>query len=119
MNKFLIITVLFLSACVAPRPEINSVADAIVVTSADIETAAQTVKNLCGNVEAGGPCMAGALISTETKEGFKLNLQKAQDSIVVANRLLASGSVNEAADKLAIAESILRILQAELARRAQ
>lgn len=106
-----------LAGCATPRPEVDSVADAILVTSADIESAAQTVQGLCGNLTPGGPCAAGAAISTETKESLKVRLQQAQDAIVTANRLLAAGLPADAEGKLALAESILLALQAELARR--
>jgi hypothetical protein len=118
--RFLPLLVLaMLTACVTPRPEVNSVADAILVASADIESSAQTVKALCGNLSPGGPCAEGAPISTDTKERLKSQLQQAQDSVVVANRLLAAGQGADAADNLAVAEAIIVALKAELARRAQ
>jgi hypothetical protein len=107
-----------LLGCVTPRPPVESVADAIVVTAADIESVAQTVKTLCGNLEPGGPCADGAAISTETKAMLKIRLQTAQDALVAANRLLAAGQSVDASDKLAVADAIIRALQAELARRA-
>ena len=56
-----------LIGCVTPRPEIDSVSDAIVVTAADVETAAQQVQRACGNLEPNGDCRIGAPIDTATK----------------------------------------------------
>jgi hypothetical protein len=119
MKLLPLIALVLLIGCVTPRPQTDNVADAILVTSADIESAAQTVKTLCGNLEPGGPCMPGAAISTETKESLKIRLQEAQNAVVLADRLLENGLPIDAASKLALAESIIIILQAELARRAQ
>ena len=109
--------VLFLSACVTPRPKIDSVADAIVVTSADIESTAQTVQKLCGNTVPDGPCAPGAVISTRTKDRFKERLQDAQDTVVASNRLLAAGKSVEAGDRLSQAEIVIMAIQSELERR--
>ena len=118
MYKYLAIILLpIMVSCVTPRPAVNSVADAILVASADIESAAQTVKALCLNEAPGGPCLPGATISTETKESLKDQLQRAQDAVVTANRLLANGLPTDAQERLDFAESIILALQAELARR--
>ena len=113
----LILSFFVLAACVTPRPTVDSIADAIVVTSADIESAAAIVKNLCGNTVPGGPCAMGSLISTSTKDSFKRGLQEALDGVVAANRLLAAGRSVDAEDRLAIADAIVKVLQAELLRR--
>lgn len=113
----LMLSFLMLAACVAPRPQINSIADAIVVTSSDIESTAQIVRNLCRNTAPGGPCAAGSLISTSTKDSFKRSLQEAQDGVVAANRLLAAGNSVDARDRLAFADAIVLALIAELERR--
>ncbi len=113
----LILTSVMLCACVTPRPQVNSVADAIIVSSADIESAAQTVQNLCGNTEPGGPCAAGSLISTTSKNSYKRQLQDALDGVKTANRLLAAGNATAAGNRLDQVDAIVLALTAELARR--
>ena len=113
----LFLSMSMLSGCATQRPKIDSMADAIVVTSADIESTAQIVKNLCRNIVEDGPCAAGSLISTSTKDSFKRSLQEAQDSVVAANRLLAAGKSVDAGDRLAFADAIILVLVAELERR--
>ena len=105
------------SACVTPRPQIDSVADAIAVSSADIKSVAQTVQNLCMNTVEDGPCAAGSLISTDTKDSFKRSLQGALDYVSTAKRLLAAGQAVDASDNLALADAIILAIQAELERR--
>ena len=113
----LLLSISMLSGCVTQRPKVDSVADAIVVTSADIESIAQTVKNLCRNTVPDGPCAPGAVISTRTKDRFKDRLQDAQDTVVASNRLLAAGKSVEAGDRLSRAEAVIMAIQAELERR--
>lgn len=105
------------ASCGVQRPQVDSIADAIVVTSADIRSAAQVVKSLCGNTVENGPCAAGSLISTETKDSFKRSLQSALDLVASANRLRAAGNAAAAGDKLALADAIILALQAEITRR--
>jgi len=105
-----------LSGCVTPRPKIDSIADGIAVTAADIETAAQTVKSLCRNTEPGGPCAADALISTDTKERLKNQLQEMLNALTVANLALSAADTSQAQTKLQQTTALLLILQAELAR---
>ncbi len=113
----LILSCVMLAGCVTPRPEIDSVADAILVTLADIESSAEIVKNLCGNTVPNGACAPGSLISTSTKDSFKRSLQDALAGVVAANRLLAAGRSVDAEDRLAFADAIVKALQAELLRR--
>ena len=105
------------SACVTPRPQIDSVADAIAVSSADIKSIAQTVQNLCMNTVEDGPCAATSLMSTNTKDSFKRSLQDALDQVSTAKRLLAAGKAVDANDKLALADAIIMAIQIELERR--
>jgi len=113
----LILSFFVLAGCVTPRPTVDSIADAIVVTSADIESSAEIVKNLCGNTVPNGPCAPGSLISTSAKDSFKRSLQDALDGVVAANRLLAAGKSVDAEDRLAFVDAIVKQLQAELLRR--
>ncbi len=104
------------SGCGVQRPQVDSIADGIAVTAADVETAAQTVKSLCRNTQPGGPCADGALISTEQKESLKNGLQDVLDGLSVANLALATNDYGEATDRLARTQAILAVLSAELAR---
>lgn len=113
----LLLALTMLVACVTPRPPVDSVADAILVTSADIKSVAQTVQNLCMNEVEDGACTPGALIETDTKDSFKRSLQEALDYVSTAKRLLAAGKAVDADDYLALADSIILAVQAELARR--
>ncbi|MCH8134809.1 MAG: hypothetical protein IIB77_02385 [Proteobacteria bacterium] len=108
-----------LSGCAAQRPQIDSIADGIAVTAADVETAAQTVRSLCRNLDPGGPCAAGALISTTQKESLKNGLQDVLDSLSLANLALAMDDYPGARTKLARTQAILAVLSAELARMQQ
>lgn len=119
MKAMILLSFLLLFGCATPRPDIDSVSDAIVVASADVESIATTVQRLCRNEVPGGDCASGALITTAAKERMRNQLQTAQDSIVAANRLLAAGETVEAGDKLSLAEALVIALQAELARRGQ
>lgn len=101
------------------RPAIHSTSDAIVVTAADIESVSDQVREACGNTEPGGQCVPGSLISTSQKASWKDRLQEAQNSLVLANRALAVADNSTADTRLAAAESILRIVRAELAQRVQ
>lgn len=114
-----LIGVSLLGGCGTARPQVDSVSDAIIVTATDIEIAASQVRELCGNTEPGGPCLPGALISTDTKNRLKDQLQSGLDAVSLANRSLAANNAAEAGTKLDQAEAILRVIQAELARRAQ
>ena len=104
------------SGCGVQRPQVDSIADGIAVTAADVETAAQTVKRLCRNAEPGGLCADGAAISTEQKESLKNGLQDVLDGLSVANLALATNDYGEATDRLARTQAILAVLSAELAR---
>ena len=105
-----------LSGCGTQRPQIDSISDAIAVTAADVETAAQTVKSLCRNERPGGPCAAGAPISTDQKESLKNGLQDVLDGLSLANLAVATGNDAEARGGLARTEAILAVLRAELIR---
>lgn len=107
---------LMLSGCGIQRPQTDSISDAIAVTAADVETAAQTVKDLCRNTIAGGPCATDALISTATKERLKRQLQDVLDGLRTADQLLAANASNTAQDRLSRTQALLAILSAELAR---
>lgn len=107
---------LMLSGCGTPRPQIDSISDAIAVTAADVETAAQTVKSLCRNDRPGGPCAFGAPLSTEQKESLKNGLQDILDGLSLANLAVANGDNAEANSRLARTEAILAVLRAELIR---
>lgn len=104
---------LFLVGCAA-RPEVDSIADAIVVTAADIETAAQQIGRACGNTEPDGPCAPGALISTSDKDRLAEDLQEALDSLLLANQALAADEGIEADNRLARAKSLLLIVRTAL-----
>ncbi len=108
-----------LSGCAAQRPQIDSIADGIAVTAADVETAAQTVRSLCRNAQPGGPCAVGALISTRQKESLKNGLQDVLDGLSIANLALAMDDFSGAKTKLARTQAILAVLSAELARMQQ
>ena len=110
------VTTLMLSGCAGQRPKVDSLADAIVVTAADVETAAQTVNNLCRNEKPGGECAPYALISTATKNDLRDRLQKVNDGLRAANRALAADEVIEADDYLARAKSLLEVLEDEIER---
>ena len=110
-----ILCVLAVAGCGINRPVIDSVADAIAVTAADIETAAQTAQRLCGNTVPDGPCRPGALLDTGTKDEIKNQLQDALDYLSDANRALAadegaraSGFLNRAEALLVVVEAVLR-----------
>lgn len=100
-----------IAACTAPRPKIDSLSDAIVVTSADIETAATEVRKLCGNTAPNGPCVPLAPISTEKKDELKKHLQTAVNYVAQANWALTSNDEAGAADQLSRAETLLLIVQ--------
>lgn len=108
---------LLLGGCVTPRPPVNSISDAIVVTASDIETAAVQIREMCGNTVPDGPCAAGALIDTDLKGRMKTSLQSGLDAVKLANRSLAANNAAQAGSSLDRAEAILRVIQAELARR--
>ncbi len=112
----ILLTCLMLSGCGMQRPQVDSVADAIAVTAADVETAAQTVKSLCRNIEPGGPCADSAIISTAQKESLKNGLQDVLDGLSLANLAVANGDLVGAGDGLARTQAILAVLSAELAR---
>lgn len=112
----MLLACLMLSGCGTQRPQIDSLSDAIVVTAADVETAAQTVKSLCRNERPGGPCAPGALISTNTKERLKSALQSVLDGLSTANVALAAGDSIDAGDRLARTQALLAVLSAELTR---
>ena len=112
----ILLACLMLAGCGIQRPQTDSISDAIAVTAADVETAAQTVKDLCRNTVAGGPCADGALISTATKERLKEQLQDVLDSLRAADRLLASNDSISAQTRLGRTQALLAILSAELAR---
>lgn len=115
----LLFAMLALSGCGAlstiERPEIDSIAKGIAVTAADLETAAQTTERLCGHTEPGGPCARGAPISTSTKASIAARIQEGIDALNTANAALAIDDTFEADDQLLRAESILAIIEAELA----
>jgi len=77
----------------------------------------QIVQSLCGNVVEDGDCLTGALIDTNTKDSFKRTLQTALDFVSSAKQLNAAGNAVDASDKLALADSIVLALIAELERR--
>ncbi len=114
-----LLALLMLSGCAAQRPQIDSIADGIAVTAADVETAAQTVRSLCRNAQPGGPCAVGALISTSQKESLKNGLQDVLDGLSVANLALSMDDYSGAQTKLARTQAILAVLSAELARMQQ
>ena len=111
-----LMALLMLSGCGVQRPQVDSVADGIAVTAADVETAAQTVKRLCRNTQPSGPCGPGALISTAQKDSLKNGLQDVLDGLSIANLALATNDYGKAMDGLARTQAILAVLSAELAR---
>ncbi len=116
----MLLACLMLSGCsylgVTPRPDIDSIPDAIAVTAADVESAAQTVKSLCRNEQPGGPCAATAIISTDQKESLKNGLQDVLDGLSLANLAVANGDDAGAQSVLERTQAILAVLSAELAR---
>lgn len=108
----------FLVACgtQVQRPPVNSVSDAIVAASADIESAAQTVLDLCGNTTPGGFCAPGSLISTSRKEQLSEQLQDLLETVKSANRLLIAGQSVEADNRLDQVEATLLVIRSELDR---
>lgn len=113
---FVVFLAMMLVSCSAPRPQIDSVADAIAVTSADIETAAETVLDLCRNASPGGQCAPNALISTSTKDDMKRQLQAALDGVKTANDALDAHDSIAADNHLDRARTLLTILSQQLAR---
>lgn len=114
----LVVAALALAACaLVARPPVDSVADAIVITAAEIETAATQVRALCGNDAPGGPCVEGALIDSRTKDELRARLQDAQDALVDANRALAAARDTDAENQLARAEAVLAAVQSILEER--
>jgi len=115
-----LVALLMLSGCtglgITSRPSIDSLPDAIAVTAADVETAAQTVKRLCRNTEPGGPCAASAAISTEQKESLKYGLQDVLDGLSLANLAVANDNEAAARGSLARVNALLAVLSAELVR---
>lgn len=101
------------------RPKVDSVADAIVVTAADIESLATEVRTLCGNTVPNGPCDPLSPLKTSDKDRIKSQLQDAQDALVDANRALAVADAVEADNDLARATAILTVIQAILTERSQ
>ncbi len=105
-----------LSGCGTTRPPIDSMADAIAVTAADVETAAQAVKSLCRNTQPGGPCASNAAITTEQKEGLKDGLQEVVNGLNFANMAVSNDDIAGANGGLARTNALLAVLQAELTR---
>jgi len=112
----LLIAALVLSGCQTPRPKIDSIGDAIVVTAADIETVAQTVRELCGNTAPDGPCLASAVIDTGKKNQLKDTLSRALASLRLANQAYEADEAVEAEDRLTRAQLLLTLIREELAR---
>ncbi len=112
----LLLACAMLSGCGIQRPPIDSISDGIVVTAADVETAAQAVKNLCRNTAPGGPCAPDAAISTRTKERLKESLQAILQVLRSADMALAVNDTAKAEDRLARTQALLGIVRAELAR---
>ena len=107
-------TMVALGGC-ASRPTVDSLADGVAVTAADIETAAQTTARLCQNTVPSGPCAENALIDTELRDEVKGELQRALAYLNDANRALAAdqaaradGLLNRATAILVVVEAILR-----------
>lgn len=126
MKKFqplLWLAVVALCGCeamgITPRPEVSSISDGIAVTSADITAVATEIQALCGNTEPGGECSEFALIETDTKDQWKIELQTVQDGLIAASAAVAAGDAAGAQQKLALAEVLLQSLRNELMRRAE
>lgn len=105
--------------CGTPVPRADSIEDAIVVTSANIETAADQLQDLCGNTVPRGQCRAGALVDTDTKERLRLQLQEALDAVRLANLAVSNDDNHDASDSLGRAQALLTLVRSELARREQ
>lgn len=112
----LIVAAVGLSGCATKRPPIESISDAIVVTSADVEIASDTLLSLCGNTVPRGPCRAGAVISQETNARIAQNLTNVVDGVERASNALAADELLDANDEIGRARSLLTIIRAELAR---
>jgi len=112
----LLLVFVLLFGCGIQRPPVDSIADGIAVTAADVETTAQMVKSLCRNTVPGGPCADDAMISTGQKESLKNGLQDVLDGLSMANLALAVNDDATARDGLARTQAILAVLRAELTR---
>ncbi len=115
----LALAMLILGSCGIQHPRVDSVSDGIVVAAADIETAAQTTQQLCGNTQPGGECAPGATISTDAKNRLRDQLQTAQDQLLLADMALQADESVEASDRLARAEALLTMVQTILEERAR
>lgn len=119
MRKLLIVCLLVLSGCGLNRPGIDSIADGIAVSAADIETLAQVTQEMCGNTTPRGDCLPGALVSTETKNEIREQLQQALSYLNDANRALAADETARASDFLTRTETILVVVEAIVRERSQ
>jgi len=111
----LFLTFLMMSGCASQRPEVRNLSDAIAVTSADIETAAQQVRRACGHTVPGGRCVPGALINTDMKNDLAQRLQDALDGVKLADLALDNDEILEADDRLNRARNILQLVRDSLA----
>lgn len=103
---------LVLTACGTVAPKVDSVADGLIVTAVNIETLADQVADLCGNVEPGGDCLPGALIDNEDRDKAKAALTRAQDALEAGLAIYTAGG--DATSTLARAEAILLTVEAML-----
>ena len=113
----LALTITFSAGCATQRPEVNSLSDAIVVTSADIESLATELRRMCGNTVAGGPCRSGSLVSTTSKNHLAGQLRTALEAVKTANLALIQDEAIDAENHLARAHSILVLVREEVDRR--
>ncbi len=111
----LVLPLIMLPGCVT-RPTVDSIEDAIAVTSVEIVALSGTVQTLCGNTVTDGECRADAVITTKTKARLKAHLQRGVDALGLAKRMLVEGDIQNAQDQLALANSILKFLQTEVRR---
>lgn len=103
-----LIAVVLLSVGCASAP--SSFSDGVGATYLAIDTAADTIWDLCQNDVPNGPCAPGSAISTEDKQQAKETLQEALDSLQIARQMYQVGEGDAALDRLRQARALLSIV---------
>lgn len=112
-SALLILTLGLETAC-SLLPPVDSVGDAIVVTSESIRRAAVNLKDACGNTVPDGPCAEGSSVSTATKQRLKGVLQEAAAAVQTADDMLEANDVVGAEGQLARARALLAVVHHEI-----